>query len=246
MKIRIARYDKNKEPKAIVFEYEVSEDKTLLENLKEIKEKKDASLTFRCGCRSGVCGSCAIRVNEVERLACKTKLKENDLIQPLKNYEVIRDLVVNIDKNKQLLQNSNSFLEELSSQKVTKEDEKLIHRQSNCILCQSCYSSCPVLEVNKEFKGPFVLTRVLRYLDDKKEAQKSNKIALIQENGIWDCTLCGNCTMVCPEFIDSKSDILKLRMIATQAGYTDPNFQNFSMDFNSGFDPSGGFNPNGF
>ncbi len=246
MKIKIQRYDKNKEPNFIVLEYEVSKDKTLLENLKQIKEKKDATLTFRCGCRSGVCGSCAIRVNEVEKLACKTKLNENDLIQPLKNYEVIRDLVIDINKNKELLSTTNSFLEELSSQKVTKEDEKLIDKQSNCILCQSCYSSCPVLEVNKEFKGPFVLTRVLRYLDDKKEANKSNKLALIQENGIWDCTLCGNCTMVCPEFIDSKSDILKLRMLAVQAGYQDPSFQNFSMDFNSGFDLSGGFNPKAF
>lgn len=246
MKIKIARYDKNKEPSAIVLEYEVNKHKTLLENLIQIKEKKDATLTFRCGCRSGVCGSCAIRVNGVEKLACKTKLNEDDLIQPLKNYEPIRDLVVNINKNKELLAKTNSFLEEFSSQEITKEDEKLIDRQSNCILCQSCYSSCPVLEVNKDFKGPFVLTRVLRYIDDKKEAKKSNKLALIQENGIWDCTLCGNCTMVCPEFIDSKSDILKLRMLAVQAGYTNPSFQNFSMDFNSGFDPSGGFNPNTF
>ncbi|MDD2639902.1 MAG: succinate dehydrogenase, partial [Arcobacteraceae bacterium] len=62
----------------------------------------------------------------------------------------------------------------------------------------------------------------------------------------WDCTLCGNCTMVCPQFIDPKTDILNLRTKSYQNGYTDPN-----LSMNTGFDASFGngdfgFNPNGF
>ena len=46
----------------------------------DIKQKDNRTLSFRSGCRSGVCGSCAIRVNGVEKLACKTIIKEGDVV----------------------------------------------------------------------------------------------------------------------------------------------------------------------
>lgn len=246
MKLKIARFDKNKEPQNIQLEYEVENNHTLLDSLIEIKTKQDNTLTYRCGCKSGVCGSCSVRVNGVEKLACKTKVNDGDLIKPLKYYDVIRDLVVDIKKEEKLLNSSKAYLEEKSNNVVTSEDEKKIDRQSNCILCQSCYSSCPVFEVNKEFLGPYALTRVLRYIDDKKELKIENKLNSIQDNGIWDCTLCGNCTMVCPQFIDPKTDIMNLRMKSVQNGFKDKSIQDFSGGFDAGFNPSGGFNPNGF
>ncbi len=66
---------------------------------------------------------------------------------------------------------------------------------------------------------------------------------------MWDCTLCGNCTLVCPQFIDPKTDIMNLRMKSVQNGYEDKSLQafgGFDNSFDTGFDPSGGFNPNGF
>ncbi|MEA3512305.1 MAG: 2Fe-2S iron-sulfur cluster-binding protein, partial [Campylobacterota bacterium] len=148
----------------------------LLTILFAIKERKNHSLTFRSGCKSGVCGSCAVTVNGVERLACKTTIKENDLVLPLKNHEVIRDLVVDLSNQDKFLKLSNAQLEEKSDSIITKQDAKSIDIESNCILCNSCFSSCPVYEVNKDFLGPFALTRVYRYVDDKKENNIKNKI----------------------------------------------------------------------
>lgn len=247
-KINIKRFDKHKEPQSIIHEYSITPGGrgTVLEALEQIKTTKDNTLTYRCGCESGVCGSCAVRVNGVEKLACKTHIKQDDFIEPLNYTTVIRDLVVDLEYESKLIKKSHAFLEEKSTEIITKEDEKLIDRQSNCILCQSCYSSCPVYEVNKDFLGPYALTRVLRYVNDKKEAKTKDKIDAIQANGVWDCTLCGNCTMVCPQFIDPKADIMNLRAKSVQAGYSDPNMQSFcDNEFNTGFDPSGGFNPSG-
>lgn len=224
------------------FEINPKKSQTLLSSLIEIKTKQDNSLTFRCGCKSGVCGSCAVRVNSIERLACKTIVKENDKIEPLKNAKIIRDLVADLESEQRTLKAAKAHLKSLSNETISKEDEKLIDLQSNCILCHSCYSSCPVFEVNKEFLGPFALTRVLRYVNDKKEQDAKEKIDTIQSNGVWDCTLCGNCTMVCPEHIDPKTDIMNLRNKSIQAGYSDPN----PMVFDGGFGDSFGFNPNGF
>ena len=70
MIINIKRFNKEKSPQESIDTFEV-ENTNLLKALIEIKTKKDNSLTFRCGCKSGVCGSCAIRVNGVENLYCE-------------------------------------------------------------------------------------------------------------------------------------------------------------------------------
>lgn len=247
MKIKIKRY--NSKYKDTIKEYDVSHDETILNSLIEVKTKHDNSLAYRCGCKTGVCGSCAIRVNGIEKLACKTHLNDNDLVEPIKNTKVVKDLVVDLSHEKKFLENSKTYIHKVSEEVITTKDEKLIDIQSNCILCQSCFSSCPVYEVNEEFLGPYALTRALRYANDKKEADTSDLLSAIQINGIWDCTLCGNCTVVCPQFIDPKTDIMNLRMKSVQAGYEDKSLQNFAggfdTGFDTGFDPSGGFNPNG-
>ena len=67
-------------------------ERTLLEVLKEIKTKQDKSLAFSSGCRSSVCGSCSMRVNGKEVLACSYKLQDGDRVEPLKNVPIIRGL----------------------------------------------------------------------------------------------------------------------------------------------------------
>ena len=245
MIIKIARYYDGKNQNQ---EFEIEKGKTLLAALVDIKTKKDNSVTFRSGCKSGVCGSCAVRVNKIEKLACKYIPQDGDLIEPLKAANIIKDLVIDLNYEEKKIKDTKSYLESYSGEIITKEDEKKIDRQSNCILCHSCYSSCPVFltetsegeKFNGNFIGPFALSRVLRYVNDKKESNIKDKIDAIQVNGIWDCTLCGNCSMVCPQMIDIKSDIMNLRNKSYQFGYTDPNLANFNstMDF--------GFNPNGF
>lgn len=226
MKIAILR-DKN------FVEYSVDvENVTLLEILNKIKSEQDSSLTFSSGCRSSVCGSCAMRVNEVEVLACSYKVQDGDRIQALKNVKVIRDLVVDLDKAYAFNAQSKSWLSELNSEAViTHETQHINEVQSDCILCGSCYSACPVYSVNEEFLGPFALTRVWKYVSDKREKSTREKIDIIQDNGVWDCTLCNGCTVVCPQGISSKADIEKLRVKSTMAGYSDPSFaQSFGFD----------------
>ncbi len=211
---------------------------TLLAALYEIKSKLDSSLTFGAGCRSGICGSCAVLVNGKERLACSYKYQEGNLIEPLRYHPLQRDLKV--DKS-----NAHSTIEKAlhwqydSSHIHTPEEEAKTKRQTDCILCDSCYSACPVLAVNPDFLGPFTLTRTWRYIaDNGYQEGLAPTVEAIQQNGIWDCTLCGECTTACPQGIDPKTDILMLRGESGKAGYSDPNFavQDFGTpDFGGGF-----------
>lgn len=226
----------------IIFSYQTKEI-NLLKALFDIKSNQEQSLTFRAGCRSGVCGCCAVRVNGVEKLACKTFIKENDLIEPLNNSVVIKDLVVDVSHETSLLKKSITSID--SNKAIINDKNALkIDLQSNCILCNSCYSSCPVYKVNKEFIGPFALTRALRYINDEKLEDKNTIIEKIQADGIWDCTLCSSCTFVCPQNIDSKSDIQMLQNISVQYGYENPKISSgFVMSFEDEFSS---FNPNSF
>jgi len=233
MRISIQRYS--------VVEYEVDlVDTTLLAVLNNIKTTQDSSLTFASGCRSSVCGSCSMRVNGREVLACSYKVQDGDFIEPLKNMPIIRDLVVDMDKAYSFNTKAKAWINALSpTPVVTEQNTQTNEIQSDCILCGSCYSACPVYAVNGEFKGPFSLTRVWRYVSDVRENDSKEKIDTIQTDGIWDCTLCNECTMVCPQGISSKSDIEKLRSKSAMAGYSDPNFASFGGGF--GFDGSPSF-----
>lgn len=212
-----------------VVEYDIDADGlTLLELLSKIKTELDPSLSYSSGCRSSVCGSCAMRVNGGEVLACSYHVKDGDLIEPLKNSEVIRDLVVNMDKAYSFNAKAKAWQSSITENMLlSHEDEKRNELQSDCILCGSCYSACPVYALNSEFLGPFSLTRVWRYVSDKRELNSKEKIDVIQTNGVWDCTLCNECTLVCPQDISSKADIEKLRAKSAMLGYMDPSFANF-------------------
>lgn len=212
--------------------YEVDfENVTLLTILNHVKTKIDATLTYSQGCRSGVCGSCAVRVNGREVLMCEYKPTDGDLVEPLRNASVIRDLVVESSVVERFNRMANAWSEESREGNVSEEAMSWIETQSDCILCTACYSACPVYAVNPDFIGPFALTRVWRYVSDPRQSKSDAKITAIQTNGIWDCTLCGECVPVCPQGIAPKQDITMLRTKSAMLGYKDPN-----MNFGGGLD----------
>jgi len=226
MKIKIQREE--------LVEYEVDlSDVTLLAVLNDIKTHQDRTLSYASGCRSSVCGSCSVRVNGREVLACSYKPQDGDLVEPLKNVPIIRDLVVDMDKALEFNAKAKAWsIANVNNTAVSQENEKINEIQSDCILCGSCYSACPVYTVNEEFLGPFALTRVWKYVSDVREDDNKLQIDTIQNNGVWDCTLCNECTLVCPQDISSKADIEKLRSRSAMEGHMDPSY---SSGFGSGF-----------
>jgi fumarate reductase iron-sulfur subunit len=182
---------------------------TLLHILEEFPE-----IALSSSCRSSVCGSCGVVVNDKEVLACEYHPKEGDEVHPMRNMEIVRDLVV-----------KNRKWEESLHLLPTASDN------STCISCSLCYSACPVFEANPNFANPVILTRIASRFENLSEKQKAETVGNLQKNGVWDCTLCGLCTEVCPQNIDPKNDILSLRTSSVQFGYSDPNFTNMNFDF---------------
>lgn len=226
MRLTVKRNVKEPEFREAMVDYEVEgEGATLLELLTRIKTKQDPSLSFASGCRSSVCGSCAVRVNGKEVLACAYKPVDGDVVEPLRHAELIRDLVVDMEAPLGFNVTAQAWIDSATGDiRMGKAEEQANALQSDCILCGACYSACPVYDVNPEFIGPFALTRSWRYVSDARCGDLREKLEAVQTNGIWDCTLCNECVPVCPQGIAPKQDIALLRGKSGTAGFMDPNF----------------------
>ena len=70
--VRVYRFDPDSgdNPRVDTFELDAAEcGQMVLDVLIRIKASRDASLTFRRSCREGICGSCAMNINGINRLA---------------------------------------------------------------------------------------------------------------------------------------------------------------------------------
>src|SRR5438876_9743127 len=100
--LEVLRYspEHDAEPSFQRYDVPVHKDWVVLDALNYIKDKVDGSLTFRWSCRMGVCGSCGMMVNGEPKLTCATFLTDYApgpvRVEPLKNFPVMRDLIVEI------------------------------------------------------------------------------------------------------------------------------------------------------
>ena len=100
--LQVARYRPEKESETTFDEYEVPcpKDWVVLDGLNHIKDKLDGTLSYRWSCRMGICGSCGMTVNGEPKLTCATFMADYApgplRIEPLRNFPVVRDLVVDI------------------------------------------------------------------------------------------------------------------------------------------------------
>src|SRR6516165_8974238 len=101
--LEVFRYLPEQEDKPRFQTYQVPyrEDWVVLDALNHIKDHIDGTLTYRWSCRMGVCGSCGMMVNGEPKLTCAAFLKDYYphpiRVEPLANFPVIRDMVVNLD-----------------------------------------------------------------------------------------------------------------------------------------------------
>lgn len=195
---------------------------TVLEALNEIKWKQDGTLTFRRSCRSGICGSCAMTINGVNRLACETQvlaLKTQAVtVEPMRGYPVVKDLVVSLDPLVRGLLAVKPYL-------ITKtpppsdqeryqspEDRARLDGLYECILCGACTSSCPSFWADKEYIGPHAFLKAYRFVADTRDEGSGEHLeALDDRHGLWRCHTIFNCVEACPKALNPTKAISELK-----------------------------------
>ena len=235
--IDIQRFNPEIDDKPYMQSYEVSEETlkgmTIFDALAYIKDKIDPTLTFRAFCRSAICGSCAMKINNRAKLACKEQIlfhvrNGKVKITPLENAKIVRDLAVDVDEALEKLKKLKPWLE--PDRKKVPDDinneslvlpEEFAHYDSmtDCILCMACYGSCSAEKANDNYAGPFQFTKALRFIKDSRDGvDLDERIELCVENGLWDCVQCQMCLAACPKGIKPAEDIQELRRYAISTG----------------------------
>lgn len=193
---------------------EVNPNERLLDALMQVKRFQDGSLGFRKSCAHGVCGSDAMRINGKNGLACKTLIKdvaekEGDTIrvEPLRYLPVLRDLIVDQAAFFEKYRSVKPFLINdepvAEKERIQSQEERMqFDDTTNCILCASCYSACPILEDNPAFLGPAAISQAYRFLADTRDRGFQERLpALDHPDGVWPCQNHFKCTQCCPRSI---------------------------------------------
>lgn len=214
--LRIQRFNPETDTTPHFQEYTVEADSNdrLLDALMTVKRFQDGSLAFRKSCAHGVCGSDAMRINGRNGLACKTLIKDladrdgvHITLEPLRYLPLQRDLIVDQDEFFKKYRSIKPFLINdepvAEKERIQSQEERMqFDDATNCILCGSCYSACPILENNPEFLGPAAIAQAFRFLADTRDRGFIERLpALDDPNGVWPCRNHFECTQSCPRAI---------------------------------------------
>jgi succinate dehydrogenase iron-sulfur subunit len=226
--LHVARYRPEQDAETTFDEYEVPcpKDWVVLDGLNHIKDRIDGTLSYRWSCRMGICGSCGMTVNGEPKLTCATFLADYVpgpiRVEPLRNFPVIRDLIVDIgDFMRKLVRVTPWLVREeekrLSDGEYRQTPQELDEYKSfsMCINCMLCYAACPIYGLDPKFIGPAAIAIAQRYNLDNRDQGASERMAVLSEHeGIWGCTFVGECTKVCPKNVDPAGAIQRYKLTA--------------------------------
>src|SRR5229473_1200959 len=203
--IKATRFDPDKDEKPRLQSYDIpfsDESMVVLDALNYIKGHVDGSLSYRWSCRMGICGSCGMMVDGVPKLTCNAFLRDYwprpITVEPLNNFPVIRDLVIDMD----------DFMHKLKAIKPW-----IIRKQPVPL------GGGPFTQTTAQidgFLGPAATALARRYnLDSRDEGLKQRLPVLADAEGVWECSFVGECSVVCPKGVDPAKAIQQTKLDTT-------------------------------
>jgi succinate dehydrogenase / fumarate reductase, iron-sulfur subunit len=190
---------------------------TVLEALRWIQVHQDRTLGLRHSCYHASCGTCGVRVNGREGLACVTGLQDLDdtvTVEPIANVPVLNDLVVDMASfvarfpPPHPIVRDSEFLAEASPP----EGIEAYERFEDCIECGLCLSACPVAATDDTYFGPAALAYAQRLLEESRGADREALLRWADDDrGVWRCHAIFECTEACPSNVRPAQRIMALR-----------------------------------
>ena len=224
--LKVRRYDPEESTEAYwqSFEVPVEQGDRLLDALHHVKWYLDGSLTFRRSCAHGVCGSDAMRVNGVNRLACKVLVKDlaprpgdEITVEPIKGLPVEKDLVVDMEPFFDAFRSIKPFLVTAGNEPTRERLQSAAERErfddtTKCIMCAACTTSCPVFWNDDQYFGPQAIVMAHRFIFDSRDEGAAERLEILNDKeGVWRCRTTFNCTDACPRGIQVTKAIQEVK-----------------------------------
>ncbi|AWH91575.1 succinate dehydrogenase iron-sulfur subunit [Dietzia lutea] len=226
--LKIARFNPEDPDSAGWKEYEVPAlpSDRLLNLLMYVKNYIDGSLAFRRSCAHGICGSDAMLINGVNRLACKVLMKDmlpkdgksiTITVAPLRGLPVEKDLYVDMEPFFKSYRDVMPYLITSGNQPTAERIQSQTDRArfddtTKCILCACCTSSCPVFWADGSYFGPAAIVNAHRFIFDSRDEGAAERLEILNDaEGVWRCRTTFNCTDACPRGIQVTQAIQEVK-----------------------------------
>jgi succinate dehydrogenase / fumarate reductase, iron-sulfur subunit len=227
--LRVARYPARNGERLSEFRVALEERMTVLDALFRVQHDMDGSLGFRCSCRVGMCGTCAVYVNRIPRLACLTLIKnlKSDVVtvEPLPHYPVIKDVAVSLApffaqwrRVRPAFRPKNDGATTLALIGKNSKFRQLAPTKRDCITCGACYAACSITGMNPQYLGPAAINKAFLRILDPRDAGGEDRLKILDQSldGVWRCHTQFNCTAVCPRGIDLTDSIVRIKRALIQ------------------------------
>ncbi len=227
VELRIHRFNPEVDEQAHFETYTVEAEPQdqVLDVLNQVKWYQDGSLAYRRSCGHGICGSDAMRINGVNRLACKVLVRDvgsNITVEPILGLPVVKDMIVDMEPFWAHYRSVKPFFinEDPSPQQErlqSPEQRARFDDSTKCILCAACTTACPSFWADGEYVGPAAIVQAHRFIFDSRDSAADQRLEILGEQmGVWRCRTIFNCTVACPRDIKITQAIGEVkRAIAT-------------------------------
>ncbi len=205
--IAVERLDANVGPEAYwqTYTVDMNDNRTLLDALLMIADSIDPTLAFRRTCRSGICGSCAGRVNGRACLLCQLSIGEAlrglvdpVRVQPLAGFKVLRDLVVDMDPFLDEFDRAGAWL--IPSPQydgvMSPQIAAALWPAMSCVMCGICAHGQPVSASHH----PAAVTRILTLARDPRDSTGADRLRAL--GALPDRRFAEWLIAVCPKRVD--------------------------------------------
>ena len=178
-----------------VYEVALEQTRSVLDALLWIEEHVDPTLAFRRMCRSGICGTCAGLVNGVPGLLCRTLLKDareapptgavaEIVVEPLPQFRVLKDLVVDMEPFTREFSRVEAWLEPNADYDglVSAETMAMLWPVARCVMCGICADGD-----NESVPHPAAVAKLLRLAADPRDAappERTSRLANVTDDDV--------------------------------------------------------------
>jgi len=214
VKLRLLRFNPETDDEPHFEDYTIDADPMdrLLDSLHVVKWEHDGSLALRRSCGHGICGSDAMVINGVNRLACKVLIKDLPqpiTVEPIRGLPLIKDFIVDMEPffagyravKPWLITDEHDHgpaRERIQSPK----DRARYDDTTKCILCAACTTSCPIYWSDGSYVGPAAIVNAHRFIFDSRDAGGKERLDILSgKGGVFKCRTAFNCTDACPRGI---------------------------------------------
>ena len=227
VKLRLLRFNPETDTEAHFEDYVIEAEPMdrLLDCLHQVKWNHDSSLALRRSCAHGICGSDAMVINGVNRLACKVLVQDLDqpiTVEPIRGLTTIKDFIVDMEPffagyravEPWLIPDPNEREPERERLQSQKERERF-DDTTKCILCAACTTSCPIFWSDEAYVGPAAIVNAHRFIFDSRDSGAAERLEILsQHDGAFKCRTAFNCTDACPRGIKVTKAIQEVKRAA--------------------------------